>query len=445
MEKFDILIIGGGPGGYEVAAEQAAAGHSVALVERAELGGTCLNRGCIPTKCLCATASRVLSIRSANEFGIKTDGATVDYKAATERMRSVVDGLRESVAEALKNVTVIRGEASITPDGSVAVDGRTYSAARVLIATGSRPARLPIPGAEYALTSDDFLSGTHELPKRLVIIGGGVIGIEFASIYNALGVDVTVLEFCREILPGFDSDVAKRLRMALQARGVRFATGAQATSIEPGYRVNYTTRRGEETADADAVLMATGRVPIVPAGVCEAGIELTERGFIAVDESMRTTREGFYAAGDVTGICMLAHAATAQARVALGCDGQEPELNIIPASVFSVPEASMVGLTKEQCEAHGVECATVRCNYAASGKALADGASGFVKIVYSPATRLILGVHVLGEHASDLVAEAAALIYGMTTIDELATDLVHGHPTLSELLPMAAKSALQHT
>ena len=195
---------------------------------------------------------------------------------------------------------------------------------------------------------------------------------------------------------------------------------------------------------ADMVLMATGRKPVFPHGLKEAGIELNERGFIAVDERMRTSREGFYAAGDVTGICMLAHAASAQARVALFHDDSiGTGLDIIPAAVFSVPEAAMVGLTAAECERHGIEYNTARCNYASNGKAQAEGvaSSGLVKIVYNPHTRLILGVHILGAHASDLVAEAAALIYGMTSIDDLAQGLVHCHPTLSELLQTAARAA----
>lgn len=442
MERYDVIIIGAGPGGYEVAAELAAAGSRVALVERDKNGGTCLNRGCIPTKCLCATAATALTAKNAAAFGVGTGEVTIDFAAALKRMNGIVDGLRESVDAMLSGVDVIRGTASVTPDGHVKVDGETYSADRVLIATGSAPARLAIPGAEHAVTSDDILQNPDmKLPARLVIIGGGVIGIEFASIFNALGTEVTVVEYCKEILPQFDADIAKRLRLALQARGIKFATGAAVKSIADDRSVVYETRRGEAVVAADMVLMATGRKPVVPEGVEAAGIELTEKGFIAVDELMRTSREGFYAAGDVTGLCMLAHAATAQARVALLPEAEGVELNIIPSAVFSTPEAAMVGLTTEQCERHGVECATAKCNYAANGKAQAEGASGLVKIVYSPQTRLILGVHVLGAHASDIVAEAAALMYGMTTVDELAGDLIHSHPTLSELLPLAARNA----
>ena len=425
-----------------MAAELAASGACVAIVERDKAGGTCLNRGCIPTKCLCATASRALEARNAAEFGVNVGGVSVDYAAARKRMLQVVDNLRDGVRAVLGDVRYIQGDATINPDGSISVAGEQFAADKTLIATGSRPSRPNIPGIENAITSDELLERDMPLPARLIIVGGGVIGIEFASIYNALGSKVTVVEYCKEILPQFDADIAKRLRMALKARGVDFFTGAAVKSIGEDGSVVCDTRKGAVTIGGDLVLVATGRTPVVPQGVAEAGIELDERGFIVVDDALCTTRPGFYAAGDVTGICMLAHAAAAQARRALLPEAADVELDIIPSAVFSVPEAAMVGLTAAQCEAHGAEYLECKATYAANGKAQADGCpAGVVKIVYSPATRLILGVHVLGEHASDIVAEAAALMYGMVTVDDLASDLVHGHPTLSEILQAAAKTA----
>lgn len=442
MERSDIIIIGGGPGGYEIAAELADKGMKVTLVERDLLGGTCLNRGCIPTKCLCATAEAALNAQSASALGVEIKDISIDYGKARARMHAVVDDMRDGVRRVLSKVQVINGTATINADGSIQVGDTQLVADKVLIATGSKPARLPIPGAELALTSDELLQTELPQPRRLTIIGGGVIGIEFASIYAALGTEVTVLEYCKEILPPFDADIAKRLRMALQSRGIKFVTGANVKAITTDMTVSYETRRGEATAEADMVLMATGRRPVLPDGLQEGGIELTERGFIEVDELMRTTRPGFHAAGDVTGICMLAHAASAQARVAL-CEDADVDLNIIPSAVFSVPEAAMAGLTAAECERLGIECATARCNYAANGKAQTAGvaSTGLVKLVYNPQTRLLLGVHVLGAHASDLVAEAVALMHGMVTIDELAGDIVHSHPTLSELLQAAARNA----
>ncbi|MDE6498183.1 MAG: dihydrolipoyl dehydrogenase [Muribaculaceae bacterium] len=442
MERFDVIIIGAGPGGYEVAAELAASGSNVAVIERDKPGGTCLNRGCIPTKCLCATAAHAIEATKAAEFGVRLGEISVDYGVARMRMRRVVDNLREGVNAVLGNVRYINGEAVINPDGTISVNDRQYAADKMLIATGSKPARPAIPGIEHTITSDELLELEDTLPQRITIVGGGVIGIEFASIFCALGSKVTVVEYCKEILPLFDADIAKRLRLSLKARGVEFITGAAVKSIEEDRSVIYETRKGAASMESDLVLVATGRSPVVPSGTSEAGIELDDKGFIVVDDAMCTTRPGFYAAGDVTGICMLAHAAAAQARRALIPEAEDVELNIIPSAVFSYPEAAMVGLTPAQCTAHGIEYLECKAPYAANGKAQADGcANGVVKIVYSPATRLILGVHVLGEHASDIVAEAAALIYGMITVDDLASDLIHGHPTLSEILQAAAKTA----
>ena len=443
MERFDDIIIGAGPGGYEIAAELAASERKVALIEKDRPGGTCLNRGCIPTKCLCATAAMTLSLRDAAAFGIDAGNISVDYDAARQRMHGVVESLRSGVQTLLAKVETIHATAGILSDGTVEADGRRLSADRVLIATGSRPAILPVEGAEHALTSDDLLERDMPLPHRVTIIGGGVIGIEFANIFNALGSEVTVVEYCKEILPTFDTDISKRLRTTLQGRGVKFALGAEVTAISPDGCVHYRGKRGDASVEGDAVVMAVGRRPVLPEGLKEAGIELTPKGFIAVDEGIRTSRPGFYAAGDVTGLCMLAHAATAQARKAML--GEDVRLDIIPSAVFAVPEAAMVGLSAADCTSRGIECATARGNFAANGKALADGMpAGCVKIVYDPTTRKILGVHVLGPHASDLVAEGAALMYGGVTVDELAGSLVHSHPTLSEVLQSVARSAASH-
>lgn len=442
MERPDDIIIGAGPGGYEVAAELAARGRRVVLIERDAPGGTCLNRGCIPTKCLCATADAVLNARVAEEFGVATGEVHADFGAATARMRRVVDTLRSGVESMLAGVEYVNASARILPDGRIEAGGRVFEAERMLIATGSRPA-VPagIEGSEHTVTSDDILRGDMELPRRIVIVGGGVVGIEFASIFNALGSEVTVIEYCKEILPQFDADIAKRLRTSLQGRGVSFALGAELLSVGADHSVRYRGKRGENTVEADVVLMATGRQPVLPEGIAEAGIELTGRGFIAVDDEMRTSRPGFYAAGDVTGRCMLAHAATAQARKAML--GEDVRLDLIPSAVFSAPEAAMVGLTAAQCATlDGVDCATARGNYASNGKAMAMGApAGCVKIVYDRNSGTILGVHVLGAHASEIVAEAAALMYGGVSIGALATGLVHSHPTLSEVLQTVARSA----
>lgn len=243
MKSSDLLIIGAGPGGYETAVHGAARGLSVTLIEKGELGGTCLNRGCIPTKALCRSAEVALTVAEASEFGIvNTDNTPqVDFEAVMARKDKVVSELREGVATLLSGVSIIRGEGRFISPCEVEAGGETYTAGRIIIATGSAPSALGIPGSELAMTSDEILS-LDKLPHSLAIIGGGVIGLEFASVMSAFGVDVTVLEYCKEILPPFDAEVAKRLRMSLKKRGISIITDALVTSIErnePGLTVSY--------------------------------------------------------------------------------------------------------------------------------------------------------------------------------------------------------------
>ncbi len=287
MRQTEFIIIGGGPGGYEVAAELAAAGRKVILIERDRLGGTCLNRGCIPTKCLCAAASALLLISTASQFGIDVGQVTPDYSRTAARSNSVIDQLRQGIETMLRDVEVIHGEATLKQDKIISVNGEDLTADHIIIATGSKPASLDIPGAALAITSDEFLSLT-ELPQRVAIIGGGVIGLEFASIISAFGREVTVIEYCKEILPPFDSEIAKRLRTMLSRRGIKFVTSARVTSIEQGLRINYEAKRGHDSIEADLAIMAVGRRPVIPSGAEEAGIELDSRGFIKVDELMQT-------------------------------------------------------------------------------------------------------------------------------------------------------------
>lgn len=470
MSHSDIIIIGGGPGGYEIAAEAARAGRKVTLIEKGDLGGTCLNRGCIPTKCLLASASALINARRAADFGVNIEGITPDYAKAAERMQGVVAQLRQGVVGLLRDVEVVRGEASMgtvpfvgldgdhapepeacslnAPNGErtmlpvVRVEGKEYTADQILIATGSEPARLPIPGAELAITSDDLLRLT-QLPASIAIIGGGVIGMEFASILQAFGVEVTVIEYCKEILPPFDREVAKRLRTTLSRRGVKIVVGAAVSRLDPAddgaVTITYAGKKGDETLTCDMALMAVGRKAVLPDGCAEAGINVNARGFIETDPMMRTSAAGVYAVGDVNGRCMLAHAASAQARVALGDD---VDMEYIPSAVFTTPECAMVGLTEEQCQKEEIAYASAKSMFAGNGKALAMGeGEGFVKVLYSPATRLMLGVHVIGPHASDIVAEATVCLTQGVTVDEAAHAIIHGHPTLSEAFMAACAAA----
>ena len=439
MTQSDLIIIGAGPGGYELAARRAAAGDSVVIIEDRQVGGTCLNRGCIPTKCLCRSAEVLKTVREADIFGVSAGEVTVDYSRAVARMNSVVDGLRQGVETLLKGCEVVNGRGELTADGNVRVGESIFAAPRIVIATGSNPAMLPIPGAELAMTSDELLA-METLPESMAIIGGGVIGLEFASIMNEFGVKVTVIEYCKEILPPFDKDVAKRLRSLLSRRGVSFITGSAVTGItknETGLTVTYDSKKGPQSIEVRTVLMAVGRRPVLPAGIDDAGIEVSPRGFIVTDENMMTTRPGVYAVGDCNGRMMLAHAASAQAEKLYDAS---VNLDVFPSAVFTVPEAAMVGKTQDQLEADGVSFKTSKSLFAANGKAQALGEpDGFVKVLYDPETRKMLGCHIIGPHAADLIHEAAIAMANGLTIDQLGHVTVHGHPTLGETLASACR------
>ncbi len=437
MNTFDNIIIGAGPGGYELAAGLAARGESVLIVEKGSLGGTCLNRGCIPTKCLAASAEVAATIHTAATFGISVDAGEIDSKVVFERMKSVVDGLRQGVRQAISKCTLIEGEARLLQDRSICVNNEEFKATnRLVIATGSKPAILPIEGSNLAITSDEALH-MDTLPESAVIIGGGVIGMEFASIFAALGVKVTVIEFCKEILPPFDAETAKRLRTALGRRGIEIVVGASVTKIEQEelrLAVTYTGKRGEATVIAEKVIMAVGRRPVVPDGLESAGVEITSRGFIQVDENMKTSVQGIYAIGDVNGLSMLAHSAIAQGRVILDENPMLFDAKRVPSVVFTHPEVAMVGPTPDSLKEQGYDISTVKHLYASNGKANAIGATdGYVKFAYESASKQILGVSIIGAHAADLIAEATILVSEGIKMDDIDKRFIHAHPTLSEL------------
>ncbi|MBO4566292.1 MAG: NAD(P)/FAD-dependent oxidoreductase [Bacteroidales bacterium] len=418
-----IIIIGAGPGGYETAAEAAAKGIEVLLVSDGPLGGTCLNEGCIPTKTFCAMD--------------RPDQA---------RKREVIAQLQAGISQLLKNplITVLQGRAQLGKGTSVIVGETLYEADAVIIATGSVSASLPIPGAELAIDSSAMLE-LDTVPQRLCVIGGGVIGLEFASVFRKFGSEVTVLEFCPGILPRFDVDLAKRLKASLAKRGIKIETSARVTAIEEnaGVRtVRWTKGDKEFSADADCVLMAVGRRPNISSlDLGAAGIEYGPRG-IVVDDNMQTNVPGIYAIGDIIGGMMLAHVASAHGHRALChlCGEQDAtDLSLVPAAVFTVPEAATVGLTEEQCE--GRDVAIGKSSYRANGKSVASGEpDGYCKVIADKDGGRILGAHILGAHASDLIHEAAVLIALSATVQQ-ASSIIHAHPTVSEVLRDALRDA----
>ena len=442
---FDLSIIGAGPGGYEMAAEAAHAGLTVGIVERDQMGGTCLNRGCIPTKALCRNAEVLGNLKESAMWGIQSEGFTFDFGAAMTRKDEVVTQLRDGVKQLMQSpgITAIEGEARLVDAHTIEVNGDRHEAKNIVIATGSAPKGLPIPGADLAMTSDDILSMT-ELPKSLCIVGGGVIGMEFAAIFNTYGVEVTVVEFCKEILPPFDKDIAKRLRQTLGKRGIKIVPQAGVKAIAPcdeGLTVTYDLKGKEQSLVAERVLMSVGRQPVLPEGLDTIGVTVGRRG-IEVNDQMQTNVDGVYAIGDVNGRMMLAHAASAQGEVALAAIlGKECDirLDIVPSAVFTVPELSMVGLTEDQCEERGMEVVVKKAFFRSNGKAVSMAEpDGLIKMIIDARTRQIVGCHIMGAHAADLIQEVVMAMNADATVDRLAHS-IHGHPTLTEVVMTVAK------
>ena len=445
-----ILIIGAGPGGYETALAARRHGMDVTLIESGQVGGTCLNAGCIPTKSYCRSAGIIEDIRRAGEFGISAENATVDFAAVKRRKDEIVAGLRSNVMAALEasGVRLVIGKAVFKDSRTVMAGGGEYSADYIVIASGSVSARPDWPGMDLPGVLDSTaLLDLDELPGRLCIIGGGVIGLEFASVFRSFGTEVTVVEYCREILPRYDRDIAKRLRQSLSGRGIRFSLQSKVESVERqpdgSLRVSWTRKDNMESADADKVLVAVGRRPCCDGlGLDAAGIR-TDKGAIPVDDNMRTVVPHIFAIGDVNGRQLLAHAATFQGKVALqaimsdmdgdGSCSSGYDLAVMPSAVFTMPEAASVGLTEEECKDNGIGYKVYKSFFRANGKAVCLGdTDGICKILASPEGK-ILGCHVLGPHSSDLVQEISSLMSAGVTADTLSHS-VHIHPTLGEVL-----------
>ena len=443
--NYELIIIGAGPGGYEMAAEAAACGLNVAIVERDLVGGTCLNRGCIPTKALCRNAEVVNLMRDAARWGVNCGDITVDYSVAHARKDEVVKQLRDGVQMLLSQpgITLIEGEARFTGPHTIMVGDQEHTGKSIVIATGSAPRGLPIEGADLAMTSDDVLA-MSDLPKSMCIVGGGVIGMEFAAIFSSFGVEVTVVEFCKEILPPFDKDIAKRLKQVLSKRGIKVITQAAVKSLakgDDGITVTYDLKGKEQSLVAERVLMSVGRQPVLPAGLDVAGINVSRRG-IEVNNEMETSVSGVYAIGDVNGLCMLAHAASAQGQVALNSilgENHKVKLNIVPSAVFTVPELAMVGLTEEQCTEREMKVVVKKTFFRSNGKAVSmDETDGLIKMIVDASTRKIVGCHIGGAHAADLIQEVVMAMNADVTVDVLALS-IHGHPTLTEVVQAAAR------
>ena len=452
-QKTDLLIIGSGPGGYRAAEYAAKNGLQVVIVESAFAGGTCLNCGCIPTKAFCHDAELVEA------------GQSLDFTKVFERKQEIVEQLRSGVELLMKQpgITFVHGHAHFIDEQTVEVvstkmptaddEGwgepetivQQYEADNIIIATGSRTKILPIPGitGPCCITSTELLD-IQEVPMTLCIIGAGVIGMEFASVFASFGSEVTVVEYLKECLPAMDSDIAKRLRKQLEKRGVKFFMGAGVKQVD-GRKVTFERKGKEESVEADVILVATGRTPNIEnlnldrAGIAydRAGIKVNPDTFeVEMAEGHEATATHVFAIGDVNGRQLLAHAATMQGRRVVNRiigRADDIRLDIMPAAVFTNPEAASVGPTEDQLKAEGRDYTCHKGYYRSNGKALAMNATeGLVKLLTDADDRII-GCHILGAHAADLVQEISALMCRDTTLQQLR-DIVHIHPTLSEIL-----------
>lgn len=448
-----LIIIGGGPGGYSAAIRAASLGAQVCLIEKEHLGGTCLNRGCIPTKTLYRTAEVLQNIKEAAHFGIKTADAEIDPVAVHNRCVSVTEQLRNGIEHLIKakGIEKLNGLATFKDAKTVVVtleDGSVVerTADHIMVATGSIPAIPPIPGSDLAgVISSDELLAMDRVPESMIVVGGGVIGIEFASIYNAFGSQVTVVEMLPNLLAQVDTDITKRFATMLKRKGITVNTGAKVLKIEQGEAVNGKPQlavtiemKGKETVlSAETVLMAVGRKPCLNGLNLEStGVEFTGRG-IPVDAHLMTNVEGIYAIGDVIGGIMLAHWAAHQGVHAvehmLGHASGNTEMGPVPGCIFTFPEISMVGLTEAEAKAQYENVKTSKFMFGANGKALALGESeGFVKVVASEEGQ-ILGVHIMGPHASDLIHEGVVAVTQKMNVRDFR-NIIHAHPTLGETL-----------
>ncbi len=452
----DLVIIGGGPGGYVAAIRAAQHGREVTLVEAGELGGVCLNRGCIPSKALIDVAEAVHRLPAEAARGLRAGPPHLDMAAFQSWKEQVVGRLRGGVARLLEGagVKVVRGRARLTGPAAAEVDtddGRRAIAFRsCILATGSVPVSLPqLPfDGEWVISSTEALS-LQEVPRSLAVVGGGYIGLELAVAYRKLGAEVTVVELLDRLLPAVDPELVAVLGRSLERLGITVLLGARATGrVEAAGRPYLRVEAGgaAHAIPADRVLVTVGRRPASGGlGLEAAGVALDERGFIRVDHAMRTSVPHIYAIGDLTGPPLLAHKASRQGLVAAEAASGRPaamDVEVIPAVVFTDPEIATAGLTESEARAQGYEVAVGRFPFGASGRALAQGrGEGLAKVVADRESGVLLGVHLVGHEAGSLIGEAGlALELGATATDLALT--VHAHPTLPEVLMEAAEVAL---
>ncbi|NLJ71627.1 MAG: dihydrolipoyl dehydrogenase [Syntrophomonadaceae bacterium] len=442
----DLLIIGGGPGGYVAAIRARQLGLEVSLIEKADLGGTCLNRGCIPTKAYFQNAKALKTIQKSAEYSISLDNISFSLADAKVRKDEIVSNLTTGVKQLLKSngVNLITGLASFVDNNTVEINGEKISAKDIIIATGSKPSHLPIKGIDNdrTITSDDILDIT-DIPQNLAIIGGGVIGLEFASIFNVFGSKVTIFEQEATILNFLDTELVKRMNVYLRRQGIDVNANTSIKEIveqDKQVFIKATNKKGDIEVVADKILVAGGRSPQTDdLNLDKIGL-VRDGKFIKVDDNFATNIPNIYAIGDVIGGAMLAHVASAEgvAVVEYLANIKEPKVNYyaVPSCIFTFPEIATVGLSEEEAKISGINYRVGKFPLAANGKAMTMGETdGLVKIIADD-NDLIIGVHIIGVNASDLILEGAVLVENRLSLAEV-TKTIHPHPTLGEAIAEA--------
>lgn len=452
MENYEIAVIGGGPAGYVAAIRAAKLGRRVVLIEARDLGGTCLNRGCIPSKTLLRHAEVIETVEKAKSWGIDTGPVTISLSKMMKRKDDVLQKLRQGIAYLLDQgkIDVITGYAEVGSEGSITIQKEaaqeSVSAERIILATGSRPAVPPIPGLDQAayFTSDTIFD-IEELPNSITIIGGGIIGVEFACIFASLNVPVTIVEMSSRIVPSEDEEAANVLAKALKKKGITILASTKVSSIEQkGEKqlIQVETAKGKtETLETEAILLSVGRVPNTGAF---SKLRLKMDGpYVYVDERMETSHPKVFAAGDLVGNWQLAHVASAEGLIAAANAAGEDEVidySVVPRCVYTSPEIASVGMTEEEVKSSGIPHKIVKVDHGGNGKALTlDEKGGFTKLIAGTRYGEILGVTMVGPHVTEMIAEPSAYLRLEGTVEELAA-MIHAHPTVSESLYEAAAS-----
>ena len=451
MSKYDVIVLGSGPGGYVTAIRASQLGFKTAVIEKESLGGVCLNWGCIPTKALLKSAQVFDYLKHADDYGLKVESYGKDFDAVVNRSRNVAEGMSKGVQFLMKKnkIDVIIGYGKIKPGKKVDVDGTEYNADHIIISTGARSRELPsLPQDGKKVIGYRKAMTLEKQPKKLIIVGSGAIGVEFAYFYNSMGTEVTVVEYMPRIVPVEDEDISKQLERSFKKSGIKIMTSTEVTAVDTsgkGVKASVKTKKGEDTIEADVVLSAVGiKTNIENIGLEDVGI-VTDRDKILVNDFYQTNMPGYYAIGDVTAGPALAHVASAEGILCVekiaGQHVEALDYSNIPGCTYCSPEVASVGLTETQAKEQGIEVKIGKFPFSASGKASAGGnTEGFVKVIFDAKYGEWLGCHMIGTGVTDMIAEAV-LGRRLETTGHEVLKTIHPHPTMSEAVMEAVADA----